>query len=404
MKILYLIPTYKPSKLYGGVTEVASHMAESMANIGHDVTVYTTNGNGKENLKIETGKELLRDNVKVFYFNRITGDHSHLSPDLWLKIFSTVKDFDIVHIHSWWSISIIIAAGICKLRGVRPVLSPHGMFCDYVLHGNNRLKKKLLHYFSRSFLTNSFLHVSTKSEWEESQKFLGREWKGSIIPNPVKLNSSIPVERKFDSDIFEIGFLSRIDPKKGLDVLIRSLSKVNFRYNLRIAGGGDPDYLKFLDSLSVKCGNAENITWVGWKFNEEKFAFLSTLDLFALTSLNENFAVVVIESLSVGTPVILSNHVGLASYVEDNHFGWVTGIDDEAKVAMQLDYIYGQFRERQMIRSIAPRIISRDYSTNSIIRQYEEFYKKLIFKESKRKTTFAVENSCLTSNPNFKRT
>lgn len=402
MKILYLIPTYKPSTLYGGVTEVASHMAESMANIGHEVTVYTTNGNGKENLKIETGKELFRDNVKIYYFKRLTGDHSHLSPEFWLKIFWNVKDFDVVHIHSWWSLSIIIAAGICKLRGVMPVISPHGMFCDYVLHGNNRLKKKLIHYFSRSFLTNSFLHVSTKSEWDESQKFLGREWEGSIIPNPVKLEGSILVEKKLDSDIFKIGFLSRIDPKKGLDVLIRSLSKVNFKYNLKIAGGGDPDYLEFLESLSIECGNSENITWVGWKFKQDKFAFLSTLDLFALTSLNENFAVVVIESLSVGTPVILSDQVGLASYVEENQLGWVTCINDEGKVARKLEDIYGYFRERQMIRSNAPRIISRDYNTNMIIRQYEEFYNKLIFKF--KKTTFDVENSCLISNPNFKRT
>ena len=58
-------------------------------------------------------------------------------------------------------------------------------------------------------------------------------------------------------------------------------------------------------------------------FRSEKFSFLSGLDLFALTSHSENFALVVIESLSVGTPVLIGENVGLYEYVLQNDCGWV---------------------------------------------------------------------------------
>src|SRR6185503_9537557 len=126
MKILFVIPSYKPAYIYGGTVVVSGLLAESLAKQGHEVTVYTTTANGKTELNVETGKEIIVDGVKVFYFKRFTKDHSHISPGLWQKIFHTARRFDVVHLHSWWNPCIVIAAALCKLRGIKPVLSPHG--------------------------------------------------------------------------------------------------------------------------------------------------------------------------------------------------------------------------------------------------------------------------------------
>ncbi|MDB5012296.1 MAG: hypothetical protein JWQ25_498 [Daejeonella sp.] len=304
MNILFLVPTYKPAYVYGGATEVISLLAESLVRCGNEVTVYTTNGNGKSELEIETGKETLVEGVRVFYFKRYTRDHSHTSPGFLAKIALNVKKFDIVHLHSWWNPPIVIAAAICKWRGVKPIISPHGMFCDYVLYEHNKRKKQLLHYFGKSLLLNSYLHVSSEMEWKESQAFINDTWRGKILPNLV--NAPCPTSRKVipkKSKTLVIGFISRIDPKKGLDILIKALSKVNFSYKLKIAGTGDADYISYLNKVASEHGNSEHIEWVGWKDKVQKFLYYSSIDLFALTSLNENFAVVVIESLSVGSPV-----------------------------------------------------------------------------------------------------
>jgi len=389
MKILFIIPSYRPAYIYGGTVVVASLLAELLAKQSHDVTVYTTTANGKTELNAEAGKEINIDGVKVFYFKRLTKDHSHISMGLWQKTFHTARYFDVVHLHSWWNPCIVIAAALCKLKGIKPVLSPHGMFCNYVLYANNKYKKKLLHFFTRPLLRNSFLHVSTEMEWNESQAMLREYWQGVILPNPVRLNETSGNERQVN-DVLTIGFISRVNPKKGLDILIHALSKVNFKYRLKIAGDGEESFISYLKELSISCGNSEKIDWMGWKNNNEKFKFYSSIDLLALTSLNENFAVVVIESLAVGTPVLLSDKVGLSKYVEENNFGWITSLEVN-KVTSVLNILYRDKEKQISIQQRAPGMIRNDYNTETLIEKYAEFYRKIINKRSKSKIPFFIK-------------
>jgi glycosyltransferase involved in cell wall biosynthesis len=377
MKILFIIPTYKPAYYYGGTTVVVSLLAESLAAQGNEVTVYTTTANGKKELDVPMAQEVKLNGVSVYYFKRLTKDHTHIAPGFWMRIARTVDQFDQVHLHSWWSPSIVLAAAICKWKGVKPVLSPHGMFCDYVLGSGRKRSKKWIQVLGRSLLKNSFLHVSTKMEWKESQRLLGQNWPGAIIPNLVILPEEQAEGLKPANEIFTIGFLSRIDPKKGVDLLIRALATVSFPYQLKIAGTGDDSYVRYLKQLSVECGNEECIEWVGWKGSQEKFSFFSSLDLFALTSRNENFAVVVVEALSVGTPVFLSDQVGLGAYVMDNKLGWTSSIEDLGQIREQLEKIYQAKQDRHQIALVAPGLIRKDFDPVSLCRQYKAFYQTI---------------------------
>jgi glycosyltransferase involved in cell wall biosynthesis len=378
MRILFLAPTYKPAYVYGGVTVVTSLLAESLVKAGHDVTVYTTNGNGLAELDMKTGEEVLINGVKVVYFKRFSRGHSHLSPAFWAKIFFNAQEFDVVHLHSWWNPAIVIAAAVCKLRGIRPILSPHGMFCEYILFTNNKRKKQLLHFIAgRSLLRNSFLHVSSEMEWNESQHFLKQKWPGCVIPNLVE--SAFQEERssKGQEGPLVIGFLSRIDPKKRLDMLMRALSAVKFVFKLRIAGDGHEEYLQYLKALAVECGISDKVEWVGWQDNIQKYNFYRSLDLFALLSHNENFGVVVLEALSVGTPVMLSGDVGLSKYVQNKELGWVIEKDDLTDVVQTLELIEADQKNRLRIQQDAPGLVVRDFNSKALTDQYIEFYKSV---------------------------
>jgi len=373
MNILFITPSYKPAYIYGGPIVVISMLAEELVKLGHNVTVLTTSANGANELKVPFEKPSNIDGVQVIYFRRITKDHTHIAPSLWRYLHKHAKSYDIVHIHSWWNVLVIVAAWICKRQGIQPVLSPHGMFSDYILSTNNSLTKEIMQrLIGKKLLRNTHLHVSTAMEWEESQQIvLG--WEGSVIPNLVTL----PDKRykKQTNEVFTIGFLSRIDPKKGMDILIKALSKVHFPFRLLVAGAGKDKYVGSLKQLAKDCGIADNIQWVGWKNGEAKFQFLSQLDLFALISHSENFAIVVIESLATGTPVLISKEVGLHEYVSENKFGWVTNLHTD-EVTRQLDTIY---KERlttiKAINERAPTAIQQDYDPAYLAQQYLAFYK-----------------------------
>lgn len=378
MSILFIIPTYKPAYIYGGPIVVVSLLAESLAKTGHDVTVYTTTANGKYELDVKLNEKIIINGVKVYYFKRLTKDHTHISPGFWTKILRNAHKFDIVHLHSWWNPAIMIAAFICRLKGIKPVLSPHGMFCNYVFSTNHSGAKKYFHSLvGKSLLKNTLLHVSTDMEWKESQLILSGKWRGAIIPNLVELGLNEEFPRHLKSDIFTIGFISRIDPKKGLDILIKALSKVKFEYKLQVAGNGEKEYIESLQRLAKQCGNADKIEWVGWKNNKEKFEFYASIDLFALTSYNENFGAVVIEALSVGTPVFLSDQVGLANYITEKHLGWVTAVDDVKEVALQLEKAHNDKNRLLTIHKTAPSIIRTDYDKWMLATKYANYYEQM---------------------------
>ena len=374
MNILFVVPTYKPAYVYGGTIVVTAQLAEHLVRQGHSVTVYTTSANGDTDLDVDPNETVLVDGVKVRYFDRITTGHTFAAPALWRHLNRTVKSFDVVHVHSWWNFLVIVAVWICRLNGITPVLSPHGMFSDYILTARNQRKKKWMQrLFGKRLLKKTFLHVSTRMEDNEAKKLIP-EWRGAIISNLVTFSDKKYVRPA--NDIFTIGFLSRIDPKKGLDILIKALSHVDFPYKLLVAGSGNEDYVDSLRAISHECGNSENIEWVGWKNGEEKFEFLSQLDLFALTSHSENFAIVVLEALFVGTPVLISNQVGLFEYVLENGCGWVCerGV---AQVAESLQEIFVDFDKRRRIAEFGPPMIDKDYDDENLTSRYVRFYEEI---------------------------
>lgn len=374
MNILLVVPSYKPAYSYGGPVVVIALLAETLARMGHAVSVYTTTANGRTELDVPVGQPVLVEGVWVTYFRRLTGDHTHVSPDLWRHLWATGRGYEAVHLHSWWNLAMLGAAWVCRRRGITPVLSPHGMLSDYILTANNAGKKRLMHrVLGRQLLRSTYLHVSTEQEMQESQRLIPG-WPGRVIPNPVTLPAQDFARPA--NPVFTIGFLSRIDPKKGLDILIRALAKVSFPYHLRIAGDGEAGYVESLKELARSVGNADRLEWVGWQQGEAKFAFLAGLDMFALTSHSENFAIVVIEALATGTPVFVSDQVGLHTFVTAHDYGWVTPLD-EAIIAENLTLAAADHAKAARIAATAPAAIRTAYEDTHLAQQYVDFYQSL---------------------------
>ncbi|WP_448702987.1 XrtY-associated glycosyltransferase XYAG1 [Mucilaginibacter sp. AW1-3] len=371
MKILFIVPYYKPAYAYGGPIVVISMLAERLVLLGHDVTVYTTASNVKSELKVAKNQEVIVDGVKVYYFSKLTGDNTYISFTLWRYLNQTATDYDVIHIHTWWNFLVLGAALICRNKGIKPIISPHGMLSDYILYNRNVLAKKWVHkLIGKNLLKNSWLHVSTGMEWDESKRII-EEWDGEIIPNLVKLpGKKYPRE---NNPVFTIGFLSRIDPKKGLDILIKALSKVDFDYKLLIAGSGEAHYIDTLKAITHKNGNSKKVEWVGWKGGDGKFEYLSQIDLMALTSHSENFAIVVIESLAVGTPVFISDQVGLFKFVNEKDYGWVTHNKVE-EVTSKLNELYKEKGKFTRINNECPAQIAHQYEESHLVEQYLQLY------------------------------
>ena len=88
---------------------------------------------------------------------------------------------------------------------------------------------------------------------------------------------------------------------------------------------------------------------------------------------NENFANVVIESLAVGTPVLVSQYVGLSDYVLEKKLGWVCDTTVESLRDI-LTESYHQKTERRAINERSPHQIRQDFDPSVLAQRYVKMY------------------------------
>jgi glycosyltransferase involved in cell wall biosynthesis len=94
---------------------------------------------------------------------------------------------------------------------------------------------------------------------------------------------------------------------------------------LVIAGDGDPVLVQSLHRQAQTCGVENSILWTGFLSGQAKFEAIADADVFVLPSYSENFGVAVVEAMSMGVPVIVTDQVGIHKEIADARAGLVIG-------------------------------------------------------------------------------
>jgi glycosyltransferase involved in cell wall biosynthesis len=377
LKILHIIAAYKPAYIYGGPTMSVAKLCEQLVKAGHAITVYTTTANGATELDVLTDQVVKVDGVDVIYFKRITKDHTHLSPALLRAVWKHATEFDAIHIHAWWNMVSLLSCIVALIRRVPVFVSPRGTLSPYSFQNKNNGIKSLLHSFlGRPLLNRSHVHVTSGREGI-AVKSIASPKSITTIPNFVKLGETYPSDTHELTPPLKLIFLSRIEEKKGLEILFNALVNVTVPYHLTIAGDGKIAYVDTLKALAAKNNIGEHITWSGF-IDSGKFELLQQHDLFVLVSYDENFGNAVIESLSAGTPVLISEEVGLADYVRENKLGWLCKCNSTSVSIAINEIALHENGELLLIKKNAPVIIRNDFDEAPLTKLYTELYKQHI--------------------------
>ena len=81
-----------------------------------------------------------------------------------------------------------------------------------------------------------------------------------------------------------------------------------------------------LKSLAERLGIPNRVHWPGLVGGKVKWGALLACDAFVLPSHQENFGISVVEALSVGRPVLVSNQVNIWPEIEAHAWAWSTTI------------------------------------------------------------------------------
>lgn len=153
-----------------------------------------------------------------------------------------------------------------------------------------------------------------------------------IINNGVESSEFLKYERI--SPIINIICVSRLDPNKGIDWLIKVFSDTfgdNYNVQLKIAGLGS-----LYESLNtfISSNNISNIQLLG--FVTDVQSQLLTADIFILPSKFESFPLSILEAMSCGLPIIATNTGGVKDMVLNNKNGYIVNYlnDKELKESL----------------------------------------------------------------------
>jgi glycosyltransferase involved in cell wall biosynthesis len=323
--VLQVIPAIAPR--YGGPSAAMIGMCHALRNLGVSTLLATTDADGGSRLDVPEGEVEEYEGVPAMFFRRQASEAYKWSPRLaqWLR--KHVRDFDLVHVHAVFSHSSVAAARACLNQGVPYILRPLGTLDPWSLNRHRWRKQALIRFGAGRLLAGAAtIHYTTDQERRLAESGLPWLPRGTVIPLGVD-DALFAGTTQTNASPYVLA-LCRLDPKKGIDLLIEAFHDVaatgaHTDWKLIIAGDGDAGYVSRLKEAAEKGEGRSRIVFEGWVNGDARLSLLRHATLFALPSLQENFGVAVVEALACGVPVIVSPAVNLASDIEKHQAGWI---------------------------------------------------------------------------------
>jgi phosphatidyl-myo-inositol alpha-mannosyltransferase len=315
LKICLVSEYYYP--VLGGITEHIHQFARQLLKQGHDVTLLTSNcGNIPESVALP-GLNIVRIGRSCPVISNESFARVTLSPLLGTKVkrFFETKEFDVVHIHA----AMMPMLPILAIRYKRfPTVGTIHTYFD---------RSKYLEIFQRRFQESLDRHDGIIAVSESCIEAMERyfDFESVIIPNGVDtewFSSGRPLSH-IRRDKFTIFYLGRLDPRNGLDTLIKAFEILrgrNIPAQLIVAGDGPLlNYYKALPSAQWK----GDIHFVG-AINRERPDYFASVDAFCYPATKASFGITLLESMSAGVPVVASRIRGFKEIVRDQVDGLLT--------------------------------------------------------------------------------
>jgi glycosyltransferase involved in cell wall biosynthesis len=342
MKVLQIVPSL--SLVYGGPSQMVMGLSAALAAADVQVTVLTTDSNGDVGqlpLAVPLETPVQQDGYEVIYFRCAPFRRYKFSANLLNWLATHAHEYDLAHIHALFSPVSTAAAMVARRVGLPYILRPLGTLDPADLQKKKQMKRLYGQLLERPNLVGAAaVHFTADQEAKVSERF-GVSTRDLVIPLGVSLpemqlaDVTLRSQMGIPDDMPLLLFMSRIEPKKGLDLLIPALEQLiaagaKFHFVLAGANPQDPEYEAAIKRQIQASPLGDRTTLTGFVAGSYKTALLQAADLFVLPSYYENFGIAVAEAMAVGTPVVISDQVHIWQEIEQADAGWVTPCDATA--------------------------------------------------------------------------
>jgi glycosyltransferase involved in cell wall biosynthesis len=354
---------------------------------GVAVDVATTNDNVFEKLVVPLEQPVVEEGITYWYFPRQSVIYTFSWP-LWRWLSVHICDYDVIHIHALFSFSSTAGAFWAVRRRIPYLVRPLGVLNTWGIRNRRPILKRLsLYAIERNILTNAaVVHFTSEQERCDAQ-LVAPGMRSVVVPNPIPSVGGKPRVSRETLLLKYPGlggkkvvlFLSRLDPKKGIELLLDGFAKLRATRSdiaLIVAGDGNQRCVSAWQRQAEQLKIQDDIVWAGFQEGEEKRQLLAGSDVFILPSYSENFGIAVVEAMASGLPVIISDQVGIQQDVSRAGAGVVIRCD-AMEVHLALKRVLENEALRQNMSTNAQQLAS-SFSEETVAARLVEIYEKLI--------------------------
>lgn len=374
MRIAHIVCTYPP--YFGGMGNSAFHMAEELTRLGHEVTVYTPM------------TDIVPDEDTLATVERVAPSMQYGNGGFFPTITHTLETYDVVHLHyPFFGVAGKIKRWKKKFPHIPLVTSYHmdprgggllGLYMQWYAKW----------YMPTMLQASDAIIVSTKdfaiaSEAGEIYAANSQAWHD--IPFGVDTDrftiDAYSTALRTDWNAIDIPvclFVGGMDTAhhfKGVPILLKAFRQAVQQRDMRLVLVGDGNERPYFEAIAAGIGLGDRVIFAGRVSDAQLSEYYATADCTILpsTSMAEAFGMVLLESLSCGTPVIASDLPGVREVARIA--GMTVPPKDvdaltEALVAVHVPTVL----ERQRVRDR----ITAEYTWPAVVRRLEYVYQGLL--------------------------
>ena len=395
MKVLHVIPSLSPTQ--GGPSFALPLMERALANSGVELTVVATDDDGAgHHAAVPLAQAVPSHGATRFYFRKQT-DFYKVSLPLagWLR--KNVDQFDLVHIHALFSFSSTAAAWAARRKGIPYVIRPLGVLNRWGMENRRQFVKSLSFRFMEAPMLRhaTAMHYTSRAEQHEAEQ-TGATAPAAVIPLGV---DTAAFQNLPDPELFLkqfpsacgkklVLFLSRLDAKKGLDVLLGAWAEIrkseignrkSADWLLVIAGSGDAAFERGLRAQAERLGVTESILWPGFLAGAEKLSALAAATVFVLPSYSENFGIALVEALAAGLPCVTTMGVAVSEDIAASEAGLVVPPEKHA-LGAALEQLLSDKELSVRLGRNAQQLAQNRFSLTALGIALERFYRGIVLR------------------------
>lgn len=396
---------FEEGKETGGMNVYVYELAQNLGNLGIKVDVITRSQDKNNKKIVEVSK-----NFRVIHL--IAGPQASIHkntlitfiPQFVAELSKFISEekliYDVIHAHYYQSGVVALNIKQAALPSTPLVMTFHTLALMKNLVARSPAEFDSQDRIDAEFLlTKKANIIITPSESDKQYlHYLYEVPESKIIEIPPGVNADIfqPMSKSQAKKHIKVKgkekiilFVGRIEPLKGIDVILYALKILrseNVAIRLLIVGGDVSQHitkwspqLKQLEQLSRFLKISAFVDFVGQRPQHELLYYYNAAEIVVMPSHYESFGMAAAEAMACGTPVITTNVTGISNLIDELRSTQITTVNNPLLLASQINRLLTNQQLYEKIRTASIKN-TRELCWDSIARKTLEVYRQLILK------------------------